>query len=127
MKKMSFFEAADDALGQAMSEDPRIFLLGEDVQGIHTGLFCRFGPQRVRNTPISEAAFLGAAIAASMAGLRPVAEIQLVDFVAVAVNALLNEAAKLETFSGGKWNAPVVLRASCGGGYGDGGQHMQSL
>jgi pyruvate dehydrogenase E1 component beta subunit len=127
MKVVSFFEAADDALGQAMAEDSRVFLLGEDVQGIHIGLFCRFGARRVRNTPISEAAFLGAAVGAAMAGLRPVVEIQLVDFVAVAVNALINEAAKLGTFSGGRWNAPLVLRASCGGGYGDGGQHMQSL
>lgn len=127
MKRMSFSEAVDDALGQAMAKDARILLLGEDVQGIHSGLFTHFGRQRVRNTPISEAAFLGAAVAASMAGLRPVAEIMLVDFIAVAVDALLNHAAKLETFSGGRWNAPLVVRTSCGGGYGDGGQHEQSL
>ena len=127
MKRMSFSEAIDDALGQAMAKDARIILLGEDVQGSHGGLFVRFGRQRVRNTPISEAAFLGAAVAASMAGLRPVAEIMLVDFIAVAVDALLNHAAKLETFSGGRWNAPLVVRTACGGGYGDGGQHEQSL
>lgn len=127
MKRMIFSEAIDDALGQAMAKDPRILLLGEDVQGLHGGLFVRFGRQRVRNTPISEAAFLGAAVAASMAGLRPVAEIMLVDFMAVAVDALLNHAAKLETFSGGHWNAPLVVRTTCGGGYGDGGQHEQSL
>jgi pyruvate/2-oxoglutarate/acetoin dehydrogenase E1 component len=127
MKRMNFSEAIDDALGQAMAEDPRIILLGEDVQGLHGGLFVRFGRQRVRNTPISEAAFLGAAVTASMAGLRPVAEIMLVDFIAVAVDALLNHAAKLETFSGGRWKAPLVVRTTCGGGYGDGGQHEQSL
>jgi pyruvate dehydrogenase E1 component beta subunit len=127
MKRMSFSEAIDDALGQAMAADPRIILLGEDVQGIHGGLFVRFGPQRVRNAPISEAAFLGAAVTASMAGLRPVVEIMLVDFIAVAVDALLNQAAKLETFSGGRWKAPLVVRTTCGGGYGDGGQHEQSL
>jgi len=127
MRKMGFSEAIDDALGQAMVNDPRILLLGEDVQGLHGSLFVRFGRQRVLNTPISEAAFLGAAVTASMAGLRPVAEIMLVDFIAVAVDALLNHAAKLETFSGGRWSAPLVVRTTCGGGYGDGGQHEQSL
>ena len=74
MRRISFSDAIDDALGQAMAADPRIILLGEDVQGLHGGLFVRFGRERVRNTPISEAAFLGAAVAAAMAGLRPVAE-----------------------------------------------------
>ena len=127
MKRMSFSNAIDDALGQAMSKDRRIILLGEDVQGLHGGLFMRFGRERVRNTPISEAAFLGAAVTASMSGLRPVAEIMLVDFIAVAVDALLNHAAKLATFSGEHWQAPLVVRTTCGGGYGDGGQHEQSL
>lgn len=127
MKWMSFSGAIDDALGQAMAEDARIILFGEDVQGMHGGLFVRFGRQRVRNTPISEAAFLGAAVTASMAGLHPVAEIMLVDFIGVAVDALLNHAAKLETFSGGRWKVPLVVRTTCGGGYGDGGQHEQSL
>jgi len=127
MRRLGFSEAVDDALGQAMAADPRIILLGEDVQGLHAGLYGRFGGRRVRNTPISEAAFLGAAVAASMAGLRPVAEIMLVDFVGVAADALLNHAAKVEAFSGGRWRAPLVVRTACGGGYGDGGQHEQSL
>jgi len=127
MRRISFSEAIDDALGQAMADDPRVVLFGEDVQGLHGGLFVRFGRQRVRNTPISEAAFLGAAVTASMSGLRPVAEIMLVDFIAVAVDALLNHAAKIESFSGERWNVPLVVRTSCGGGYGDGGQHEQSL
>jgi acetoin:2,6-dichlorophenolindophenol oxidoreductase subunit beta len=127
MKHMGFSEAIDDAIGQAMAADPRILLLGEDVQGLHGALFAQFGRLQVRNTPISEAAFLGAAVTAAMAGLRPVAEIMLVDFIAVAVDALLNHAAKLETFSNGRWNAPLVVRTACGGGYGDGGQHEQSL
>ena len=127
MRQIGFSEAIDDALGQAMAIDPRIILLGEDVQGLHSGLFVRFGRERVRNTPISEAAFVGAAVTASMAGLRPVAEVMLVDFIAVALDALLNHAAKLDTFSGGRWQAPLVVRTACGGGYGDGGQHEQSL
>jgi pyruvate dehydrogenase E1 component beta subunit len=127
MRRISFSDAVDDALGQAMAADPSIILLGEDVQGLHAGLFVRFGRQRVRNTPISEAAFLGAAVTASMAGLRPVAEIMLVDFIGVAVDALLNHAAKVEAFSGGRWQVPLVVRTACGGGYGDGGQHEQCL
>ena len=81
----------------------------------------------MRGTPISESAFLGAGVAAAMAGLRPVVEMYMVDFLGVGMDALLNHAAKVETFSGGKWNAPFVVRAPCGGGYGDGGQHEQSL
>jgi pyruvate dehydrogenase E1 component beta subunit len=127
MRRIDFSDAIDDALGQAMAADPSIILLGEDVQGLHAGLFVRFGRQRVRNTPISEAAFLGAAVTASMAGLRPVAEIMLVDFIGVAVDALLNHAAKVEAFSGGRWQVPLVVRTACGGGYGDGGQHEQCL
>jgi pyruvate dehydrogenase E1 component beta subunit len=124
---MYFTQATDDALGQAMAADPRIVLFGEDVPLLRRDLLVRFGPGRVRGTPISEAAFLGAGVAAAMAGLRPVVELYMVDFVGVAVDALLNHAAKLDVFSGGKWTAPVVVRAPCGGGYGDGGQHEQSL
>jgi pyruvate dehydrogenase E1 component beta subunit len=124
---MQFGEAIDDALGSAMARDDRIILIGEDVRMMHNGLFLRFGAQRVRDTPISEAAFLGAGVAAAMAGLHPVVEIMMVDFISVAVDALLNHASKLETFSGGKWQAPVVVRTTCGGGYGDAGQHEQSL
>jgi acetoin:2,6-dichlorophenolindophenol oxidoreductase subunit beta len=81
----------------------------------------------VRQTPISESAFLGAAVGAAMAGLRPVAELIMIDFVAVAADALINHAAKIESFSGGRWQVPMVVRAGCGGGYGDGGQHEQAL
>jgi pyruvate dehydrogenase E1 component beta subunit len=127
MKRMYFSEAIDDALAQAMQADPRIILFGEDVPLLRRNLLVRFGPQRVLGTPISESAFLGAGVAAAMAGLRPVVEIYMVDFLGVAMDALLNQAAKLEAFSGGRWTAPVVVRAPCGGGYGDGGQHEQSL
>ncbi len=127
MKTMYFTEAIDDALAQAMIDDSRIILFGEDVPLLRRNLLVRFGPKRVRGTPISESAFLGAGVAAAMAGLRPVVELYMVDFLGVAMDALLNHAAKLEAFSGGKWTAPVVVRAPCGGGYGDGGQHEQSL
>jgi pyruvate/2-oxoglutarate/acetoin dehydrogenase E1 component len=127
MRTLFFTQAVDDALAQAMADDPRIILFGEDIPLLRTDLLVRFGPRRVRATPISESAFLGAAVAAAMAGLRPIVEVYMVDFLGVCLDALLNHAAKVETFSGGKWTAPVVVRAPCSGGYGDGGQHEQSL
>jgi len=127
MRNMFFTQAVDSALAQAMANDPNIILFGEDIALLRRDLLARFGPGRVRGTPISESAFLGAGVAAAMAGLRPVVEIYMVDFLGVCMDALLNHAAKVETFSGGKWTAPVVVRVPCGGGYGDGGQHEQSL
>ena len=126
-KTISFADAIEAALAQAMAADPNIIIMGEDVHAIRRNLLVRFGRRRVLATPISESAFVGAAVAAAMAGLRPVVEVMLVDFVGVAMDALLNQAAKLESFSGGRWKAPLVVRAACGGGYGDGGQHEQSL
>lgn len=127
MKNMFFTQAVDDALSQAMADDSRIVVFGEDIPLLRRDLLVRFGPKRVKGTPISESAFLGAGVASAMAGLRPVVEIYMVDFLGVCMDALLNHAAKVEAFSGGKWTAPVVVRAPCGGGYGDGGQHEQSL
>jgi len=127
MRTMFFTQAIDNALAQAMAKDPRIILFGEDTPLLRRNLLVRFGPGRVRGAPISESAFLGAGVAAAMTGLRPVVEMYMVDFLGVCMDALLNHAAKVEAFSGGKWTAPVVVRAPCGGGYGDGGQHEQSL
>jgi pyruvate dehydrogenase E1 component beta subunit len=127
MQRMRFGDAIDDALATAMARDETIVVLGEDVRMLRRSLFVRFGHERVRDTPISEGAFLGAGVAAAMAGLRPVVEVMMVDFIGVAMDALLNHASKVETFSGGKWSVPLVVRAACGGGYGDAGQHEQSL
>ena len=127
MRTMFFSQAIDDAIAQAMADDPRIILIGEDIPLLRRNLLVCFGPRRVRGAPISESAFLGAGVAAAMAGLRPVVEMYMVDFLGVCMDALLNHAAKVEAFSGGKWTAPVVVRVPCGGGYGDGGQHEQSL
>ncbi len=110
-----------------MAGDPRIIVIGEDAPLLRRNLLVRFGPQRVLAAPISESAFLGAAVSAAMAGLRPVVEVYMVDFLGVAMDALLNQAAKVAAFSGGRWTAPLVVRAPCGGGYGDGGQHEQAL
>jgi acetoin:2,6-dichlorophenolindophenol oxidoreductase subunit beta len=127
MRTVGFAEAIEQALEQAMAADPTIIILGEDVHTLRRNLWVRFGRERVRPTPISEGAFVGAAVAAAMAGLHPVVEVMLVDFVGVAMDALLNQAAKIEAFSGGRWQVPLVVRATCGGGYGDAGQHEQSL
>ena len=127
MRELGFAAAIEEALYQAMDEDERIVVFGEDVAGLRMNLYARFGERRVRPAPISESAFLGAAVGAAMAGLRPVVEIMLIDFLPVAADALVNQAAKIETFSGGRWQVPMVVRPACGGGYGDGGQHEQAL
>ena len=127
MKEMTYPQAIEDALAQAIAADERVVIFGEYVPALRRNLYARFGGRRVRQTPISESAILGAAVGAAMAGLRPVAELIMIDFVAVAADALINHAAKIEAFSGGRWQVPMVVRAGCGGGYGDGGQHEQVL
>jgi acetoin:2,6-dichlorophenolindophenol oxidoreductase subunit beta len=127
MRELGFGQAIDQAIEDAMARDESIVLLGEDVPLLRTALYTRFGAGRVLAAPISEAAFLGTATGAAMAGLRPIVELYMVDFVAVALDALLNQAAKLAGFSGGQWPCPLLVRAPCGGGYGDGGQHGQAL
>ncbi|HEX9106931.1 MAG TPA: transketolase C-terminal domain-containing protein [Longimicrobiales bacterium] len=124
---MAFSEAIDAAVLEAMARDERVLLFGEDVEVLRAPLFARFGSGRVLDTPISESAFLGAAVGAAMGGLRPVVEIMLVDFFPVALSAVVNEMAKVGAFSGERWQCPLVVRAACGGGYGDGGQHEQAL
>jgi pyruvate dehydrogenase E1 component beta subunit len=127
MKTMTFFEAIEDALRQAMEKDPRIIILGEDAHTIHLNLFIEFGEKRVLPTPVSESSFVGTAVGAAMAGLRPVVDIMIADFMPVAMDAIVNQAAKTKFFSGDTWNVPLVIRTACGGGYGDAGQHEQSL
>jgi pyruvate dehydrogenase E1 component beta subunit len=127
MSRLGITEAIDKALEVAMADDDRIIVIGEDVPMMRAGLFARFGPERVREAPISEGAFLGAGVGAALGGLRPVIEIMFVDFLAVALHPLINEAAMVDTLSGGRWQAPLLVRAACGGGYGDAGQHEQSL
>ncbi|MFX1410433.1 MAG: alpha-ketoacid dehydrogenase subunit beta [Promethearchaeota archaeon] len=127
MTKMGFAQAIESAIAYAMSQDENIIIMGEDVHTLRLNHFARFGKERVRPTPISESAFVGAAVTAAMAGLRPIVEIMLVDFIGVTMDAILNQAAKIFYFSGNKWNIPIVIRTACGGGYGDAGQHEQSL
>ena len=127
MPETTFTAAIDRAIALAMARDERVVVLGEDVRMLRRNAYVRFGGDRVLDSPISESALLGTALGAAMAGLRPVVEIMFVDFLGVALDQLLNHAAKLDAFTGGRWQAPMVVRAACGGGYGDAGQHEQSL
>lgn len=127
MPSVRYAAAIEQALASAMARDERVVVLGEDVRSMRSGLYVRFGAERVLDSPISESAMLGTALGSAMAGLRPVVEIMFVDIVGVALDQLLNHAAKVEAFSGGRWRAPMVVRAACGGGYGDAGQHEQTL
>ena len=115
-----------------MRADERVLVVGEDVAeggpwGATAGLADEFGPERVRNTPISEAAIAGIAIGAAQSGLRPVVEIMFVDFVTLALDQLVNQAAKAHFMSGGQLTVPLVLRTQGGAGQRGGAQHSQSL
>lgn len=127
MTTMRYGQAVDHALGEAMAADPTVVTWGEDVRLIHRHLLARFGPDRVLDTAISEAAFLYAGVGAAMSGLRPVVEVMLVDFLAAGWSAIVNAASKFADFSGGRWRIPLVVRARVGGWYSDGGQHEQAL
>jgi 2-oxoisovalerate dehydrogenase E1 component len=131
-RQISFSAAIREALIQTMEEDPRVYVIGEDVTtggyfGVTAGLVERFGRDRVIDTPISESAILGSTVGAAMAGMRPVAEIQFADFLACGFDAILNHASKLRYMSGGQFRLPLVVRAPGGGGLGLGAQHSQSL
>ena len=134
-KEISFQEAIREALREEMLRDERVFLMGEDI-GVHGGAFgvtrtlCdQFGPQRVRNTPISENTIVGAATGAALVGMRPVIEIMFVDFSGLAMDQVCNQAAKLRLMTGGQAKVPWVLRMAQGGGAGKStaAQHTQSL
>ncbi|MDX1675195.1 MAG: alpha-ketoacid dehydrogenase subunit beta, partial [Longimicrobiales bacterium] len=127
MSRLEMGSAIDKAVAEAMARDERVLVFGEDIPLLRPELFARFGADRVRATPISESAFLGAAVGAALGGLRPIVEVMLVDFIAVGFSAVLNEMAKVDGFTGGRWRCPLVVRTTCGGGYGDGGQHEQTL
>jgi pyruvate/2-oxoglutarate/acetoin dehydrogenase E1 component len=130
--RMSYSSAVVLALGEAMARDDRVFVLGEDVAhggayGATQGLLDRFGPDRVRDTPISEAAIVGTSLGAAMVGMRPVCEIMHMDFIACAMDQVVNQAAKVRYMSGGKASAPMVIRCGVGGWLNAAAQHSQSL
>ena len=132
MTGTTYLRAITATLAEAMRADPRVLVIGEDVAeggpwGATAGLAEEFGAERVRNTPISEAAICGIAIGAAQSGLRPVVEIMFVDFVTLALDQLVNQAAKAHFMSGGQLRVPMVLRTQGGAGQRGGAQHSQSL
>jgi len=133
MPEMSYLEALRDALRLEMTRDPDVYIIGEDVGnfggvfGVTKGLIDEFGPERVRDTPITESAIVGAAVGSAAAGLRPVAELMFIDFIGVALDQFYNQAAKMRYMFGGKITIPMVLRSASGAGRGAAAQHSQSL
>ena len=133
MAKISYSQALRDALREEMQRDADVFLIGEDIGvhggafGVSRGLLDEFGPQRVVTTPISEAAIVGAAVGAAVVGCRPVAEIMYMDFITIAMDQIVNQAAKMRYMFGGKARLPLVIRTPGGAGRGNAAQHMQSL
>jgi acetoin:2,6-dichlorophenolindophenol oxidoreductase subunit beta len=131
--ELSYREAVRDTLSRAMREDDDVFILGEDIaemggsMGVTHGMLEEFGPERVRNTPISEMALAGAAIGAAMQGMRPVAEIMYEDFLTLATEQIVNQAAKHRYMSGGQVTVPVTFRTQGGAGWSPGAQHAQQL
>jgi len=132
-RELSYAEAIREALAQAMEADERVFLFGEDV-GVYGGAFGvsgdlvhRFGKERVIDTPISELGLAGAAVGAALTGMRPVLEIQFSDFITLAMEQIVNQAAKIRFMFGGKASVPMVVRLPGGSGTGAAAQHSQSL
>lgn len=133
VREITFVEALNEALRQEMERDPTVIVMGEDVGvyggifGVTKGLLEKFGSNRVIDTPISEAGFIGAAIGAAATGLRPVVELMFVDFFGVAMDQIYNQAAKMRYMFGGKIKIPLVIRTTIGGGLSAAAQHSQVL
>src|SRR5881396_1877277 len=133
MPELSYREAVRDAMSTAMRRDEDVFIMGEDIaemggsMGVTQGMLEEFGAERVRNTPISEMAIVGAGIGAAMAGMRPVVEIMYEDFLTLSMEQLVNQAAKHRTMSGGQVSVPLTIRTQGGAGWSPGAQHAQQL
>ncbi len=133
MKKMTYAEGIREAMRLKMQEDPNVILFGEDVGkfggcfGVSGDLWQEFGDDRVRDTPISEGAIVGAAVGSAACGIKPIAELMFIDFLTVGMDQLVNQAAKMRYMFGGKINLPMVLRVPAGAGIGAAAQHSQSL
>ncbi len=132
-REISYLHAINEALDEALKEDPAVFLMGEDIGiygggfGATRGLERKYGRERVRSTPISESAITGVAVGAAMTGLRPVIELQFSDFITIAMDQLVNQAAKIHYMYDGKFSVPLVMRMAAGAGTGAAAQHSQSL
>lgn len=132
-RKLTIARAMAESIAMEMRTDDKVFVMGEDIGelggvfGNTRGLYKEFGSERVKDTPISETAFIGAAVGAASDGMKPIVELMFVDFFGVCFDAIYNMMAKNTYFSGGEVNVPMVLMTSTGGGYSDGGQHSQCL
>lgn len=132
MRELTYAQAINEAMSFEMRRDENVFLMGEDVGiyggafGVSVGMFEEFGAERVKDTPISEAAIAGAAAGAAVTGMRPIAEIMFSDFITISMDQLVNQAAKMRYMFGGKAKVPMVLRAPSGSGTGAAAQHSQS-
>src|SRR5947199_4030784 len=133
MAELSYREAVRDALSTAMRRDDDVFVMGEDIaemggsMGVTQGLLDEFGPDRIRNTPISEIAIVGAGIGAAMQGMRPVVEVMYEDFLTVSMEQIVNQAAKHRYMSGGQLKVPLTIRTQGGAGWSPGAQHAQQV
>src|SRR5215204_13728 len=133
LRELTYLEAIREAMTQKMQEDENVFLLGEDIGvyggafGVSRGMIEEFGPERILDTPISEAAIAGAATGAALMGMRPIMEIMFMDFLTISMNQLVNQAAKIPFMFGGKATVAMVIRTPCGSGTGAAAQHSQSL
>ncbi len=133
MPELSYREAVRDALSRAMREDEDVFIMGEDIaemggsMAVTQGMLAEFGPERVRNTPISEMAIVGTGIGAAMQGMRPVVEIMYEDFTTLAMEQIVNQAAKHRYMSGGQLKVPLTIRTQGGAGWSPGAQHAQQV
>ncbi|KAA6186003.1 alpha-ketoacid dehydrogenase subunit beta [Thiohalocapsa marina] len=133
MIEISYREAVREAIREALNRDPRVFLMGEDVgryggcYAVSKGLYDEFGPERIRDAPLSEAGFTGAGIGAALGGLRPIVEVMTVNFSLLALDQIVNNAATLRHMSGGQFSVPLVIRMACGAGKQLAAQHSHSL
>ena len=133
MAELSYREAVRDAMSTAMRRDEDVFIMGEDIaemggsMGVTQGMLEEFGPERVRNTPISEMAIVGAGIGAAIAGMRPIVEIMYQDFTTLAMEQIVSQAAKHRYMSGGQIKVPITIRTQGGAGWSPGAQHAQQL
>src|SRR5690625_3126590 len=133
MRELTYLEAVREAMQQEMRQNEDVFVLGEDIGlyggafGVTRGMIEEFGPERIRNTPISESGIAGAAVGSALTGMRPILELQFSDFITIATDQMVNQAAKLRYMYGGKGRVPMVLRTPSGSGTGAAAQHSQSL
>src|SRR5690349_21334139 len=133
LREITLAEAVREALAEELRRDPRVFILGEDIAEaghpfkVLTGLVSEFGPERILDTPISEAGFTAVAVGAAMTGMRPVVDIMFGDFLTLTMDQMVNQAAKIHYMSGGKWKVPMVMRTTLGATRRSAAQHSQSL